>query len=145
MLAAYDHWLSWGRHEAAPRHDPVPRARPSVISEEKATFWSERGYIILEALISPGRCEAVNRRLGDLWDSRASGEPPVSIDIYIDREGARRIPFADAPDDARHLPYKLNDLVMHDELIASVALDERLCEGWIGARRPAGSNRIAEF
>lgn len=137
VLAAYDHWLSWGRHEA-PRHDSSPRPRPLIISEEKAAFWSARGYLILEGLISAERCEAVNGRLGNLWGKRGSGELPVSIDIYIDREGARRIPFADAPEDARHLPYKLNDLVMHDEVIGSVALDEQLCEAlrWVLGDEP---------
>lgn len=137
-VAAYDHWLSWGRHEAAPKHNPFPQLRPSIISEEKAAFWSERGYIILESLISADRCETVNKRVSDLWSNRTSGEVPVAIDIYIDREGARRIPFADAPDGARQLPYKLNDLVMHDEVIGGVALDERLCEGlsWVLSDQP---------
>lgn len=138
--AAYDHWLCWGRHELNLIYQPV---LPPVISSAKAAFWSERGYVILEGLISPERCEAVNERIDNLWNDRANG-PAVSIDIYIDREGAQRLPFADAPEDARHLPYKLNDLVMHDDIVGAVALDEQLCEGlnWVLGDKPVATGSL---
>lgn len=137
-LAAYDHWLCWGRYELGISGDHKPKPRPSIISSEKSDFWARNGYMILEGLISPERCEAVNGRMDQLWDTRWSGTLPVSIDIYIDRDGARRIPFTDAPADARHLPYKLNDLVMHDDIVGGVALDEKLCDGleWVLGDKP---------
>jgi len=129
LIGIYDHWLSWGRHELG----LADNIAASIISSEKAAFWQENGYIILEGVFSKTRCDALNQRIDHLWQNRADGRLGVSIDVNIDREGARRIPFAEASDDEKYRPYKLNDLVMHDEMVADTALDPLLCEalGWV--------------
>lgn len=134
IIGAYDHWLSWGRHEFG----LDGHIANSIFSSERAAFWREKGYVILEGIFSKERCDALNERIDHLWRNRADGRLGVSIDVNIDRDGAKRVPFANAADDEKDRPYKLNDLVMHDHMVGDLALDRHLCEAlaWVLGDQP---------
>lgn len=137
-LNGYDHWLQWGSHEdkialmlrtqqGLPERQLAPFVATKPIPElsaEQKKFWAANGFLILEGAISQERCEAVNARIDRLWQERGEDSVPVSIDVYLERPDSRRIPMAEAPDDARDLPNKINDMGIFDDTVRSVALDE---------------------
>lgn len=152
-VSGYDHWLQWGSHEDKiatklrsqsnlPEHPVaafVPSRNVAPPSIDKAKFWADNGFMILEGVISEERCEAVNQRIDRLWTERSREVPAVSIDVYLERPDSRRILMKEAPDDARGLPYKINDMAIFDPIVQAVALDQKVCEAlrWVLGSNPA--------
>lgn len=144
-----DHWLCIGRHEersaiSAPHVAATGTGTKGSLSDEKREFWRKNGYVILEGVISPERCDALNNRINGLWEGRDSLTLPVSIDMFIEQPTSRRVRLADAPDDARDVPYKINDLFMLDDAVQSIALDEHVCEAlrWVLNCDPVAINSL---
>ncbi len=146
--SGFEHWLEWGLSEQRARDRTIAELieRASVVkpafgsnayadnlSREKIAFWEEKGFLILPGLIAPERCDAINKRIDRLWFERRTNAPPISIDVYLERPDSKRIPMREAPGDSRALPNKINDMVMFDDLIAGVALDDKVVEAlrWI--------------
>jgi hypothetical protein len=146
--SAFEHWLEWGLSEQQARErkltELIERAKIATasfgsnanadnLSRDKNAFWEENGFLILPSLLAPERCDAVNKRIDRLWFERRVNAPPISIDVYLERPDSRRMPMHDAPGDARALPNKINDMIMFDELIAGVALDDKVVDAlrWI--------------
>jgi phytanoyl-CoA hydroxylase len=137
-VSGFDHWLMFGRREEREArvlpHLPLARTNtPGALSQEKQAFWREKGYVILEGIISPERCEAANQRINELWATRASLPPSFCIDVFIEKPECRRIPMSAAPGEARLAPYKINDLFKFDPIMRSLALDGDVCEAlrWV--------------
>ncbi|MEQ8407363.1 MAG: phytanoyl-CoA dioxygenase family protein [Gammaproteobacteria bacterium] len=90
--------------------------------------WQQDGYLILRGLFSPERCAAANALLDELWQQRTDLEHPITIDAWLESAQSRRMLFADAPDDARLSPYKINDLYRDFPAIRQLILDPSLSD-----------------
>lgn len=128
-VSGLDHWMCWGKAEEDEAPEPIiriPRQRPSTdaLSEEKQAFWKENGFVVLEGAIPPDRCDAAARRIDEFWRTRRDGHHPFCADIFLERPDYRRVPLAQVPDDARALPYKINDVFIADPFFTDLALDE---------------------
>lgn len=134
-VSGFDHWLQWGSKEDRERQQknssqrdaprPIHTTYADNVDREKADFWQQNGFLILEGVISAEQCERVNQRINRVWSERKTAAcPPISIDIFLERPDNRRIPMREAPGEARALPYKINDMVMHDDAVRAVAFDD---------------------
>lgn len=144
-----DYWLCWGSaedSEAGAEVIRIPRTRPptDALSEEKQAFWKENGFVILEGVISPERCDEANRRIDEIWASRKTAGHPFSADIFLERADSRRVMMADAPDDARDAPYKINDAFMADPFFTDLALDPEVIKvlRWVLEADPCVVNSL---
>lgn len=88
--------------------------------------WDKNGFVLIKNFFDTKKVDRVNHLVDQLWETRRSPENQVVIDVNLDSDRSRRIPFKDADDDARSSPYKLNDLYLEHEEIRGLALDVRL-------------------
>jgi hypothetical protein len=97
-----------GDYERAPR---------AVLSAEQREAWDRNGYLLLPGHFSERAIEELNALIETLWTERRERKSSVVIDIFIGTDRERRIKLHDAPDEARHLPYKINDLYLEFESV----------------------------
>jgi phytanoyl-CoA hydroxylase len=98
----------------------------SILTAEHRRSWEEDGFLVLKSFFDPGQVESINRVIDSLWKNRAACPPKVETDIFIDTPQERRIPFREAPESARSVPYKLNNLYIQFEEIRRLSLDPGL-------------------
>ncbi|MBV1835424.1 phytanoyl-CoA dioxygenase family protein [Novacetimonas pomaceti] len=137
FTSGYDHWLRYGRAESGPSGPNNCLTRrslpsPSILSDEEIAQWDSNGYLVLNGVISAERCDAVTARIKSLWADRVAAAP-VSIDISLHNEAAKRIRFSEANDEDQYTPYKLNDLFLFENAVQELALDQKVCSvlNWI--------------
>jgi phytanoyl-CoA hydroxylase len=109
-----------------PDSSPTPADRPFALSEEQRRSWEEDGFVVLKSFFDAGRVEAVNQLVESLWENPRSRPPAIETDVFVDTPEERRIPFREAPDSARRVPYKLNNLYLQFEEVRRLSLDPRL-------------------
>jgi ectoine hydroxylase-related dioxygenase (phytanoyl-CoA dioxygenase family) len=103
-----------------------PAATPAErLSPAQRRFFEDNGYLILRGLFTSAQVAAFRENLDALWAMRRDGSPYV-IDSYIATPRQQRGYFRDVPDDARALPYKLNDLHLGDPVVQRTCLDPGL-------------------
>jgi len=103
--------------------------RASSLTAEDFKFWHENGYFVLDNFFNPERLERINTLIAQIWQNRANdSNNPLVVDIFTGTDQARRILLKDAPDDARTIPYKLNDLFLELEEVRNLILDLELCQ-----------------
>lgn len=88
--------------------------------------WDKNGYIILPGFFDESRVSRINKLVDDLWRSRAENPVALTIDINLGTPQAQRQRFADAGDEVRQSPYKLNDLYLDYDDVRQVVLDKEL-------------------
>ncbi len=88
--------------------------------------WQKDGYAILRGYYSATEVGEINGLIEQLWESRESVDPCVTVDEYIGSDMERRLAFRDANRDIRDKPYKLNDLYLVSQPMRELLLDERL-------------------
>ncbi len=98
----------------------------SLSSKRHTDFFQENGYLILKHFFSTETLNRSNEGIEMLWNSRRRKENPVVIDIFIGTENERRVYFRDAPDEAKKVPHKINDLFLEYEWLRELCLDRRL-------------------
>lgn len=82
------------------------------LSLEQQTQWADDGYLLLKGFFSEQHIDYLNRMIDKLWKKRHTLGPDHVIDIFVETKQEKRVYFCDAPDEARHAPYKLNDLFL---------------------------------
>lgn len=101
----------------------------STLTAEDLNFWNENGYLVLKSFFDPQQVEKISSVVDQTWASRAKDpNNPLVADIFIGTEREKRILLKDAPDDAKQLPYKLNDLFLESEEVRNLILNSELCE-----------------
>ena len=102
------------------------RKPKSVLTKEQSAFWKEYGYLVLPKFFSPDAMDELNALIENIWDDRKRQESPLVIDVFIGSARERRIKINHAPNEARALPYKLNDLYLEFPLVREMVLEKRL-------------------
>lgn len=97
------------------------------------------GYLVLKAHFSPAQVAQFKAHVDRLWQTRRQGAKYV-IDVYLNEPAEKRIHFTDAADDARAVPYKLNDLHLEDPVVQQFSTDPRLVDA---LRQLVGANPLA--
>lgn len=119
LLVPFNHLLNFRKRRMARAHVPV-------LTSEQRAFWDENGFLVLKKFFSKKEIDDVNALVEKLWAERKNLHIAPTIDIYLETARSRRIKFADAPDDAKRFPYKLNDLYLHFDEIKNLVLSDRL-------------------
>jgi len=88
--------------------------------------WDRDGFVVLPRLFDPARLEQASARLDELWTERRNNDHSLVVDIFLSGGDPARVRLCDAPDEAKHQVYKLNDVYLIDEGVRSLILDERL-------------------
>lgn len=112
---------------ATPEAAPAP-PRPRVLTTEQQRHWEAEGFLVVPGFFPPDRVADLVEELDRLWHDRQTDDRGLVIDVYIDTPEERRIRFRDAPDEARTLPYKLNDLYLVSPLVRETILDPKLVD-----------------
>lgn len=99
-----------------------------LLKNSQIEFWNKNGYLALNNFFNYEDIELVNEFIEDLWNNRSSCGPKYVIDIFIGESSERRVYFADAPEEARTKPYKLNDLFLTCPEIRKLNGDKDLLE-----------------
>lgn len=102
------------------------RRRPPALTDEQRAGWERDGYLHLEGFLSPAEVAAANAELDRLWRDRGTDDGGLVADVYVDTPDERRLRFADAPDDARGVPYKLNDTFLASPVYRELSVHPRL-------------------
>lgn len=100
----------------------------SSLSSEQRRFWKTNGYLVLPGFYSVAEANAINDFVDSLWRQRKYPGNPLVIDVFIGTPNEKRTHFADAPDEARLEPYKLNDLFLISDLIRDMVIGERIAQ-----------------
>jgi phytanoyl-CoA hydroxylase len=111
----------------APEAVDVPTG-PKVLTEAQQRHWEDQGFLVVPGFFSPDKVAELGGELDRLWQQRQANDRGLVIDVYIDTPDERRIRFGDAPDEARTLPYKLNDLYLVSPLVRETILDPKLVD-----------------
>jgi phytanoyl-CoA hydroxylase len=98
------------------------------VDDEQLAFWGEYGYLVLPGFFGADRIAEINHELDALWTDRSVDDRNLIVDAFIDTPRERRMRLRDVPDEARTLPYKLNDLYLDSEFVREIALDPRLAD-----------------
>lgn len=101
----------------------TPRA---VLTREQRRFWDENGYLVLPRHFTLEQIRSMNLLIDDVWQSSRTTPRQTVVDIFIGTPRERRARIHDAPLDARHFPYKLNDLFLESEEVRQMVLERRL-------------------
>lgn len=103
-----------------------------ALTPQQKQDWDDNGFVLLKGFFSSEQIDQVNGLVDNLWKTRKKLGPEYVIDIFVESEKERRVYFCDAPKDARHAPYKLNDLFLSSDQIrhtvAGKALEPILTE-----------------
>lgn len=113
---------NWFRKSSKVDEHPVPT--PAMTAEERIS-WDEGGFLILERFFSDEEITQVSALVDQFWDERRASPSDVTMDIFLD-ETPERVKLHDAPDEARHRPYKMNDLFLESEQVRALVLAPRL-------------------
>ncbi len=97
-----------------------------ALSTEQQEQWEQNGYLLLENFYSDRHIDQINATIDELWRKRKQLGPEFVIDVFVESEREQRLYFCDAPSDARHAPYKLNDLFLSSEEIRHTVAGEKL-------------------
>jgi ectoine hydroxylase-related dioxygenase (phytanoyl-CoA dioxygenase family) len=97
-----------------------------ALDEAQRVCWEEQGFVVLPQLFGSEQIAQMNDLVDELWKSRRTNDRDLIIDVFIGTPDERRIRFRNAPDDARKVPYKLDDVYLVSEVARSLVLDERL-------------------
>jgi phytanoyl-CoA hydroxylase len=106
----------------------TPRFKSSrpILTPEQRQSWEDNGFLMLKSFFDKKQVEVINELIDSLWINRKTSGTPLVCDAFIETPQEKRIRLKDAPDEARHLPYKLNDLYLEKDAIRSLILDPRL-------------------
>lgn len=102
------------------------RPEPRVLDKRQLRQWVRSGYLVLPRFFSEERMKLLTKEIDHLWDERTTDDRGLGIDAFIDTPDERRIPFGQAPDAARQVPYKLNDVYLVSDLVQEAVLDPGL-------------------
>ncbi len=97
-----------------------------ALSTEQQKQWEQNGYLLLENFYSDRHIDQINSTIDELWRKRKQLGPEFVIDVFVESEREQRLYFCDAPSDARHAPYKLNDLFLSSDEIRHTVAGEQL-------------------
>jgi len=103
------------------------RTEAKTLSAQQMQQWQELGYLVLKQQIQQRHVQALNQRLNQLWLQRRSLRAAITIDAWLEEARSQRLLFSKAPNEARHSPYKLNDLYLEEPLVRAANLDPGLC------------------
>jgi hypothetical protein len=106
--------------------DAAVDARDPHLDATQLQCWNDEGYLVLPGFVARDRVDALNDELDELWRTRRSDDRGLVLDAYIDTPGETRMRFRNAPEDARRLPYKLNDCYLVSDLVREAILEPRL-------------------
>jgi ectoine hydroxylase-related dioxygenase (phytanoyl-CoA dioxygenase family) len=98
------------------------------LTSEQIKFWSENGYLVLPKYFDSLTLSKINSLVDEVWETRKKAGNPLVIDVFIGTPREKRMYFKDAPDEARQVPYKLNDLFLEEPLIREAILEPKLCQ-----------------
>ncbi|HET6954579.1 MAG TPA: phytanoyl-CoA dioxygenase family protein [Acidimicrobiales bacterium] len=98
------------------------------LTEEQRACWRDQGFVMLPRLFDAERLRVVNDEIERFWDERTTNDRDLVIDVFIDTPDERRLHFRDAPEEARRLPYKLNDTYLASVVVREMVLDLRLAQ-----------------
>lgn len=96
------------------------------LNNEHRQQWDDQGYLLLRNFFSSEYIDQVNGLIEELWDQRSELGPEYVIDVFVETPNEKRVYFADAPEEARHAPYKLNDLFLSSKLIRETVAGQEL-------------------
>ena len=113
-------------HKTAPAPDHSTAGKRAGLTEDQRASWERFGFVILPAFFASDDLHALRRELDQLWQERRADDRGLVIDVFIDTPNERRMRFRDAPDEARMVPYKLNDLYLASALVKETVLDPDL-------------------
>lgn len=119
MINPLSNWFR--KPSSADRRD----ASPSALTAEERSTWDDGGFLILERFFSEDEINEVSTLVDRLWDDSRVATSNVTMDIFLD-DKPERVKLHDAPDEARHRPYKMNDLFLESELVRDLVLSPRL-------------------
>lgn len=97
-----------------------------ALNNEQLEQWNEQGYLLLKGFYSGDHIEEINRLIARLWRQRKTLGADYVIDTFVETEQEKRVYFCDAPESARHAPYKLNDLFLSSEQVRHTVAGEQL-------------------
>ena len=114
------------RRRGRRRRDEPESGVGAALGAQEVRFWEENGFLVLPSFFGADRMEAVSAMFDHLWSTRATDDHGLVIDVFIGTPEERRIRFADAPDEARLQPYKLNDHYLVSDAVRDLVLDPAL-------------------
>ena len=116
-----------GPAERGASEEPGDRPR-KVLTDPQLASWHEQGFLVFPQMFDAERVDALTEEIDRLWAERRDDDRGLVIDVFIDTPDERRVRFRDATDEARRLPYKLNDLYLVSPLVREAILDRRLLD-----------------
>jgi hypothetical protein len=105
---------------------PRPAATRSTLTDADKQQWEEHGFLVLPGFFTPDEMARVDRLIETAWRERRRPDNPLVIDVLEGPLKDRRMHFRHAPDEAKALPYKLNDLYLVSRELREIVLDPRL-------------------
>lgn len=96
------------------------------LTSEQQQQWNDQGYLLLKGFFTSEHIDRVNKLVDELWDNRSELGPNYVIDVFVETDEEKRLFFTDAPEEARYLPYKLNDLFLSSELVRETVAGQDL-------------------
>jgi ectoine hydroxylase-related dioxygenase (phytanoyl-CoA dioxygenase family) len=97
-----------------------------TLTKQQRQEWEDQGYLLLKGFYSSEYINSINNLIDNLWEKRKRLGAQYVIDIFVETEQEKRVYFSDAPMNARHRPYKLNDLFLSRDEIRQVVVGKRL-------------------
>ena len=97
-----------------------------TLTAQQTQEWEDQGYLLLKGFYSSENIDTINNLIDHLWDNRKKLDAKYVIDIFVETDQEQRVYFADAPMEARHKPYKLNDLFLSRDEIRQLVVGKRL-------------------
>jgi len=97
-----------------------------AITAEQKSAWENNGYLLLKGFYGQDEVDEINNLINSLWDRRRELDANYVIDVFVESEKEKRVYFADAPEKARHKPYKLNDLFLSQAAIRNMVAGSKL-------------------
>ena len=103
----------------------VTRGR-KVLTEAQQASWDDLGFVVLPRVFSRKQVTAMNAEIDELWETRTVDDHDLVIDVFIGTPEERRIRFRNAPDEARLVPYKLDEQYLVSDLARSMVLNPKI-------------------
>jgi phytanoyl-CoA hydroxylase len=100
--------------------------RQEALTPTQREFWDQNGFLVLPGFFPEAEVDRINDVVETAWRERRQPDNPIVIDVFVGREGERRMHFRDAPDAAKGHPYKLNDLYLVNPHVREFVLDPGL-------------------
>ncbi len=106
---------------------PYRKRQPkNILTAEQRECWEQNGYLVLPGFVNSEKLLALNALVDQVWNERKRPENRLIIDMFIGTPNERRAYFREAPEEARAVPYKLNDLFLESDLVRNLILDQTL-------------------